>query len=113
MVDASVSNTDRETCTGSSPVRGTGRINAFILSVSLHAAMRASFFLPVCPETIVSVLREQKPSDAKPRAMSNLFEYCRGAKEEDEAKEEDDKVKTKVTNPPLSFLPFAVRRPVL
>ena len=26
--------------------------------------------------------REQKPSDAKPRAISNLFEYCRGAKKQ-------------------------------
>ena len=34
-------------------------------------------------------------TDDKPRAMSSLLEYCRGAKEEDEVKEEEDKVKTK------------------
>ena len=34
--------------------------------------------------------RAQKPTEAKPRAISSLLEYCRGAKEEDEVKEEDE-----------------------
>ena len=34
--------------------------------------------------------RAQKPTDAKPRAVSSWLEYCRGAKEEDEVKEEDE-----------------------
>ena len=33
-------------------------------------------------------------TDDKPRAMSSLFEHCRGAKEEDDSQGEASKIKT-------------------
>ena len=63
----------------------------------------------------VSLSERRGQTDAKPRAISSLLEYCRGAKEEDEVNlfglcrvaTEEDKVKEEDE---VSFLDYAERQ---